>query len=401
VDGQAGHGGSARLLKRSIVPEIDGLRGIAILLVFLAHFWPSRGSAGVLDSLTFKGWIGVDLFFVISGFLIIGILIDTRGAPGYYRNFYARRVLRIFPLYYAFLAAVFVIMPLMQGASYGESSFGQEAGSPWWYLLYLTNFREFVGDSGVPPMIRPLWSLAIEEQFYLVFPLIVAAVQPTWLPRLLGALVAFAIAVRIGLFVWLPENHHVQYLLTPARFDTIAMGGLGAVLVRRDDMMRWRERASWFPAAALVLLVVVGLVSGFDRRDPSLRLWGYTAIAAAFTLVLLWAVWRSGSSAVRGLRWAPLRLFGKLCYGLYVLHIGANLVADGVLERFAPQVRELSWLEFPISVTVSLAVAWLSWMCFEEPVLRLKRYFEYREGSPRSRAPDTSLAGGHPVPLQE
>ena len=133
------------------------------------------------------------------------------------------------------------------------------------------------------------------------------------------------------------------------------------------------------------IFVMAGMAAGL--AGPALMVSclvaGVAAIAAAFTLVLLWAVWRSGSSAVRGLRWAPLRLFGKLCYGLYVLHIGANLVADGVLERFAPQVRELSWLEFPISVTVSLAVAWLSWMCFEEPVLRLKRYFEYREGSPR------------------
>ncbi len=363
---------------RRMIPEIDGLRGIAILLVFFTHFWPSTGSAGIFREVAQGGWIGVDLFFVISGFLIMGILIDTRSGPGYYRNFYVRRILRIFPLYYAFLAAVFIGMPIIQGAaSYAASAFGQQAGSPAWYLLYLTNFREALGDEGIPPFIRPLWSLAIEEQFYLLFPLVVASLRPRDLTRLLIGLTGFALLFRIGLYMWQPDNHHVQYLLTPARFDTIALGSLLAIAWRAPGQRVWKLVVRAAPWLVVSLLTLVGVANGFDRRDPSLRIWGYTAIAIAFAALVAWVVDRGPVRSTAVLRNPVLMSFGKLCYGLYVLHIGAHLLALGVLGRVAPGLLDQSWLEFPIAVAAAYLVAWLSWRLFESPILRLKSRFAY------------------------
>lgn len=361
---------------RRMIPAIDGLRGIAILLVFFTHFWPSEGSAGFYRPVAQAGWVGVDLFFVISGFLIMGILIDTKSRPGYYRNFYARRMLRIFPLYYAFLAVVFIGMPIVQGAaSYGTSAFGQQAGSPAWYLFYLTNFRDALGAVGVPPLIRPLWSLAIEEQFYLLFPLVVASISLRSLTRLLIGLTVFALVFRIGMYLWQPDNHHLQYLLTPARFDTIALGSLLAIAWRAPGQRIWKQVVRAAPWLVLLLLVLVGAASGFDRRDPSLRLWGYTAIAMAFGSLLAWVVDRGPARSTALLRNPLLMSFGKLCYGLYVMHRGVHLVVLKLLDRVAPGLLEQSWLEFPIAVAAAYLVAWLSWRLFESPILRLKRRF--------------------------
>lgn len=363
---------------RRMIPEIDGLRGIAILLVFFTHFWPSQGSAAIFRPIAQGGWIGVDLFFVISGFLIMGILIDTKSGPGYYRNFYARRILRIFPLYYAFLAAVFIGMPIIQGAgSYAASAFGHQAGSPAWYMLYLTNFREVLGDEGIPPFIRPLWSLAIEEQFYLLFPFVVIHLGSRALTRVLIGLTGFALLFRVGMYAWLPANHHVQYLLTPARFDTIALGSLLAIAFRTPGQRIWSLVVRAAPWLAVTLLTLVGITSGFDRRDPSLRLWGYTAIAIAFAALVAWVVERGPVRSTAILRNPMLMSFGKLCYGLYVLHIGAQLLVLGALRVVAPAVLGESWLTFPIAVAAAYLVAWLSWRLFESPILRLKRHFVY------------------------
>src|SRR5262245_55356351 len=124
-------------LVRGHIRELDGLRGIAIALVMIHHFWPRSGplTQARWQEIAHLGWIGVDLFFVVSGFLITGILLDTRGEPNYYRNFYARRALRIFPLYYVFLTAAFVLIPPVQRGSYYQTAFLRESGSPLWYYL--------------------------------------------------------------------------------------------------------------------------------------------------------------------------------------------------------------------------------------------------------------------------
>ena len=161
------------------IPALDGLRGIAIILVMLHHFTyyrPTSGIDALIGSVLFFGWTGVDLFFVLSGFLITGILLDTRGSERYFTSFYARRTLRIFPLYYLVLFLAFVVLPKFPAVH--PVLAGQADVPPQWpYWLYLTNFS--IADRGwVHGWVDVAWSLAIEEQFYLVWPLVIWLCPP-------------------------------------------------------------------------------------------------------------------------------------------------------------------------------------------------------------------------------
>ena len=168
-----------RSLERGHILALDGLRGIAILLVVFSHFVsnlriPADGWAWPLVSIAHAGWAGVDLFFVLSGFLITGILVDARGSSTYFKSFYARRALRILPAYYGFLLAIFVVLPLLHlGAGDNYMLARQHQG---WYWLHLTNVMMAIGElPGHGPYPSTLfWSLAVEEQFYLIWPAIVA-----------------------------------------------------------------------------------------------------------------------------------------------------------------------------------------------------------------------------------
>ena len=176
-----------------VIPALDGLRGIAIILVMLHHFTnyrPTSGIDGLIGSVVFFLWTGVDLFFVLSGFLITGILLDSRGSERYFTTFYARRTLRIFPLYYLVLFVAFVVLP--QFPAVNAVLTGQVDLPPQWpYWLYLENFS-IAARGWVHGWVDVGWSLAIEEQFYLVWPLVI------WLcpPRLLALLCAAIIVAE-------------------------------------------------------------------------------------------------------------------------------------------------------------------------------------------------------------
>src|SRR5262245_44918575 len=223
------------VLAKGFIRELDGLRGIAILMVMVHRFWPRTG-VGVAADVAGAGWIGVDLFFVISGFLIAGILLGTKGDPGYFRNFYARRALRILPLYYLFVIGVFV-------AFAHNAEFLARAGSPFWYLVHLGNVPEGLLGLNTPYWIAPVWSLAIEEQFYLTFPLLVWLLDRRRMTILLVGMIALAPIIRLVTMLALPGSERVQYLFTLCRIDTIAVGCLLALIVRTIDVERWRYHA--------------------------------------------------------------------------------------------------------------------------------------------------------------
>src|SRR5437899_698335 len=173
------------------MPVLDGLRGVAILLVILNHAiaWPLQPATTRVDAVVgvvaYAGWMGVDLFFVLSGFLISGILLDTRGQPGWWPNFIARRALRIFPLYYGALTVLFVLLPCLVRCSNTELVTLQE--NQRWYWTYTVNLlAALTHGRGTPLYTAHLWSLSIEEQFYLIWPLIVWACRPRTLLRVAG-----------------------------------------------------------------------------------------------------------------------------------------------------------------------------------------------------------------------
>ncbi|MFL6195572.1 MAG: acyltransferase family protein [Thermoanaerobaculia bacterium] len=357
---------------------LDGLRGIAILLVLLLHFTMYGGprAAGGLDLLVqrfaFAGWIGVDLFFVLSGFLITGILYDSKGGERYFRNFYARRLLRIAPLYYGALVVFLVLLPALWPGHAGLRSLRQEG---FWYWTYLVNVE--IAREGWPGfgMLGHFWSLAVEEQFYLVWPLAVFLLRR----RPLMAVCAGAIVLAVGcrLLLQMAGNAPAAFVLTPARLDALAAGALLALAVRGPGgaaaAARWARPVLIVSAAGLGLLFA--WKRGLPSEDPVVSVAGQALLAALFAALL--ALTLAAPPEARGVRWlaAPvLVFFGRYSYGLYVLHHPLLFLKPAGLSYAALP----GWLLFVVGATgVSVAAALLSWRFLEKPFLDLKDRFPY------------------------
>lgn len=365
---------------RGDIRELDGLRGLAIFIVLIHHFWPGGDSpAGRFGEVAHLGWMGVDLFFVISGFLICGILLDTVQDEHYFRNFYARRSLRIFPLYYLFLILVFTIVPYVQsGNGYFNKAFVQQSGNPLWYFLYAGNLREAFTSIYPAYVLAPLWSLSIEEQFYITFPAIVRSIRVDRLWRLLWGLVVMAPVFRTFFAVYHPELYRMPYLGTLARVDVISMGCLIAVGFRTGRLSvdaKWPPRAAAILAVAMVVLFALG---GLDRRTVACKTLGYSLTAYFFAAVVLTAVLRRGSLQTAVLRWKPITYLGKICYGTYLLHLPTEVILlTGLLHLGFYYDENSLWL-LPVKIAATMVVASLSWWLFESRVLRLKDRFTSR-----------------------
>lgn len=369
----------------AFIPALDGLRGIAIILVMLHHFTLYRPTSGIdllIGDVVFFWWSGVDLFFVLSGFLITGILLDTRDNERYFTTFYARRILRIFPLYYLVLFLAFIVLPKFPAV---HSVLADQGDLPpqWPYWLYLANFS--IAKLGwLHDWVDVAWSLAIEEQFYLVWPLLI------WLcpPRVLALLCAVIIVAEpiARIYAWALDYKVLWiYVLTWYRLDGLAIGALLALAQRRGllpSLDRWVPLVLIAGVAGLIACTIMGGHTWWWNRR--MQQYGYSLIAIIGGAMLVSAINRPADS------WWPrllsagwLRAFGKYSYGLYLLH---TPVMRAVREYvFNPQdyetLKTAPWIGevlFYVAATApAFAVAWLSWRWFEAPILRLKARFPY------------------------
>src|SRR5271169_5821010 len=249
------------------IPQLDAVRGLAILVVLL-HNSPFRFPSAPLRFLVGCGWMGVDLFFVLSGFLITGILLDTKPSKDYFRNFYARRCLRIWPLYYSVLLFMFVIVPLVRPQ---DAAGIFHKSSPWWsYLFFFQNFLVAFPTSSVGPL-GVSWSLAVEELFYLVWPLFVRYFSNSRPQRVAWAILLFSPVLRLY-FSW----HNWQIYSNPfCRLDGMMAGALLALLVRKPEFAPARFlRASW-----AVLLIAAPLAICTDRYGAQWLTYSLDAMA--------------------------------------------------------------------------------------------------------------------------
>ena len=227
------------------VPELDGIRGIAILLVLATHFGYPAAGPGLFRNMLSLGWVGVDLFFVLSGFLITGILLATKGRANYFQRFYLRRLFRILPIYYAFLILIFHGLPFL-----GRSVTG--AGEAW-YWLYIANWR-----NGSSPYLQHFWSLAIEEQFYLGWPLLVHLCSRRSSKLVCVSIVLLSPVVRFLAFQ-MGVSPFTVYEVTPLRLDGLAFGALLALA----DGAELRRARRWVPAAcAAAILGLISVIAG-------------------------------------------------------------------------------------------------------------------------------------------
>jgi peptidoglycan/LPS O-acetylase OafA/YrhL len=386
---------------RGYIPEIDGLRGLAISAVLLHRFWPDSGLLHRYAKLGELGWVGVDLFFVVSGFLIAGILLDTRGEPGHFRNFYGRRILRIFPLYYAFVGAVFIVFPLLQGGSFFDTAFIRQSGSPLWYLFYLGNVPEALRGQEPPYFIAQVWSLAIEEQFYVLFPLLAFKLTRRHLTWVLTAALAAAPLFRFATAVLMPANERMQYLATPSRVDVLSVGCLLALGLRSRGLQQRKNLpglATWAVAGCLVLFVLTFALGGLARTSFFGRTLGYSVVALVFGAIVLWTVLHRGTRATAILRLRPLRYLGKICYGLYLLHRPAGFLVETLVERAEPSFRSHTLAMLAMKFGASVVLASASWYAFERPILKLKARFS---SSSHPAGTTTSATPATETPLPE
>lgn len=351
-------------------PELDGLRAVAVTAVVVYHCRVIAKPESSWQTLYFQiadmGWAGVDLFFVLSGFLITRILLYTKDDKHYFRQFYIRRALRIFPLYYLSIILIPVIFFVFDASGSIEV-----ASFPYWF--HLQNWLRLL-ELGVEEKLGHFWSLGVEEQFYLLWPaLILFAAQRNIVHQTCLALLGATFAIRAVLVLsWQSVG---AYSATISRLDGLVVGALLAFLLYRDGTLETRRlTAGWTIALIggfIFLFAILG--PGFNGLDPIVLLLGLLPVAFCFGSVLILALTTRPDGGLRlFLRSSPLRFVGKISFGVYVFHWPLVLL----FRRIWPTdgtgfwVNQMSFLA--IVLTTSLAVAWLSYRLFEKPILDLK-----------------------------
>ena len=368
------------------LPALDGVRGFAVLGVACSHLFPatphSSFEAFVHNSFAF-GASGVDLFFVLSGFLITGILYDSLPDPGFFRKFYARRVLRIFPLYYGVLAA-FAVAALIFGLNFHHELLS--------LALYLQNsnliaqrIRDYTGPTALP--LPHFWSLAIEEQFYLVWPVTVFLLR-TRHRLLIFCAAALFICPVLRAFLFLHSvNYYIVETNTLCRSDSLLAGAALALLFRSRLHDRVLRAAAWTFFAGAISVVLLSYASShgpfLNTATGYLFFLAFNFSAIALASVGLIALSLRSSLVSHLCTLHPMRWLGKYSYGIYVLHLILFSYLDEPLRHFfsthfTPNKGVEVVTTGVLILLLSLIAAYLSYHPYEQHFLRLKRYFDYR-----------------------
>ncbi|MBI3466482.1 MAG: acyltransferase [Planctomycetes bacterium] len=380
------------------IPILDGVRGVAIILVIMCHVnWATGGPfttgpvSGPVAMVFGWGWVGVDLFFVLSGFLITGILFDAKGCHGFFCNFYVRRALRIMPLYFGFLLFLIALNRL------------HCPDVPWisldWlatFVTYTYNFRVAITGHGLHGM-HHFWSLAVEEHFYLLWPIAVWALDRRGLMRLCVAIAVVSLLLRIGL-VLSGARPLAAFFITPCRLDGLLAGAWVA--------LAWRDQGDWtllrryagpvaFGSGGLLLGIALGQRHFIPNADPSRTLaavdgslvitLGIAALAVFFASLIVLALNAAPRSWLRrAFECQALRSIGVYSYAIYIFHA---LILLLTVESAQPLPHLPQYLANPLFsiwiLVASFVTAWLSYHLFERHFLQLKRLFEYRRPGTR------------------
>ncbi len=375
------------------LPALDGVRGVAIGLVLVVHFIGDMPATNAFERVVMQaasyGSFGVDLFFVLSGFLITGILFDAKRKPDYFKNFYMRRLLRIFPLYYGVLAVLFLGLrwiSFFQGPAMDEMVSRQG-----WAWAYAINFHIAREGHWSLPYIGHFWSLAVEEHFYFLWPLIVWLCPRPALLKVCVGFVLFALGLRMAMY-FDGVNALAIYTLTPCRFDALAVGGFLAVAVRGDDTPEqatdWLRTAGWVLGVCGFSFIVITatLNSRTDFGRNVFRPLRESAWAFCFAAVVAFALTAPvGSLLNRFFTSKAMTFLGKYSYGLYVFH--------AMLSYYVSEHHTLEWFEARIpqhflavlvqaavAIGLSILIALLSYHLFEKRFLALKLKYEAPKG---------------------
>ncbi len=381
-----------------MIPGLDGLRAIAILLVFASHS----------DLIEF-GWVGVQLFFVLSGFLITGILLDMKDslpAGQYFTKFYGRRFLRIFPLYYFYLAVMTVVAYGLILAGFRENYMHIFFRQVWYAVLYVYDFFYRVPWFQPSQFLDHFWSLAVEEQFYIIWPVLLLLVPQKYLKRLFISFIILGPVSRVLLYLWYLSGSSTWIFREP--FGLVAFSwpfshldafALGAYISRYTI---------WRPKAQLLVLTFLIPVTGFTATyfttgsigkisalgyDSSLGagyqfLWGHSLLNYFFA-VLIYCVVRE-KFLIRLLEMPWLRYLGKISYGMYVYHLALIWSVWRLLEKRI-QGEMGNWIKPAVALSATVLIATLSYSLLERPILNLKDRFFAWSKSPDNERPEGIL----------
>ena len=374
-------------------PALDGVRALAVSLVFLHHFGGGAHGGSVLRAINAfreRGWMGVDLFFVLSGFLITGILFDTRDDSKFFRRFFARRSLRIFPVFYLVVAVLLLLTPVF----HYQWRLAQIS-----FLVYMGNFFGNY-DFSLYEVLSPthpnakiflghLWSLCVEEQFYLLWPLAVWAIRDR--VRLIWAatgLSVLALLLRWAMCTYLPATVAEQWITRtlPFRMDTMLIGGILALLLRGPSAAVIQRGAKWFfLAASAAVLAIFTLSPAYD--SPWLLTLGYSLIALA-SAGLIGTTLRSGSPGFRVFCLKPLRTLGKYSYGFYIFHViyGWAWIQFLIFATARTHSMVLGGLiALSVNFVTTFLISKFTYDLFEVRFLRFKTQFEYDSETTRHK----------------
>ncbi len=367
------------------IPALDGIRGLAISLVLCWHtlIHPLRGHLPnhpllslVVDLGRFS-WSGVDLFFVLSGFLIGGILLDETRSPSYFSTFYIRRAYRIIPLY--------VVIVLLTLVVYGTNQWAwpRVAAELSFFLLFIQNFRVAATGAYAFAGLSMTWSLAVEEQFYLTLPLAVRLISRRILWRLLLGVVIAAPLLRILAVQVMKMPWIASYILTPCRSDSLCLGVLIAMAIRTPSVWGKIVIHRKYVYAAFALACVIGIWMLIGPFQPfTMQLFGleYSLLAIVYSLLLLATLVSQSLSSLFSL--TPLRFLGSIAYGLYLFHGMVSLVAFRVFAYLRPSSSGLvSLLPWLVTLPASVGLAAISWNYFEKPLVKRGHRYRYSESA--------------------
>ncbi len=357
--------------KDNYFPALDGLRGIAILLVVFYHNYD------FIDQFTF-GWLGVDIFFVLSGYLITGILISTLGRQGYLKNFYTRRMLRIFPLYYAILIIFLVVFPLL---GFYKQELQYYLNNQLWLWIYLQNWLYSFNLPVNNSVLNHLWSLAVEEQFYLVWPLLILLIRNTRTLFFLMLFILLAVISARGILylLKLPKFNYIAFY-TFTRIDGLCIGSMIALLHKINFTFLSRYLAIIITVLACFNFAFYFLTFQNSKAYPYYAIVGYTTFAGLFGVLVHELVSTSHSFLNKCFSFAPLRFLGKISYGLYIFHWPIYLLLTPAVARLIGPFINLPLklertLYSSVVTLVAIVVSIISYYTFEMKFLKLKEKF--------------------------
>jgi peptidoglycan/LPS O-acetylase OafA/YrhL len=372
------------------IPELDGLRGLAILMVILLHY-VADARGGEFGSFLYRfknlfrlGWSGVDLFFILSGFLIGGILFDARESPNYFKAFYLRRVHRILPIYYLWVS-LFVVASVV-ASHWIPAPIAVSAGSAQtlpFYYLFLQNFISQMHGTLGWYWLAAMWSLAIEEQFYLVAPLLVRFLSTRSLTIALSATVLLVPVLRAVMYHYDASigGHGYYYVLTPFRADSLALGMLAAI-AWRTPQVAWVFLSNRKAMNRVLLILALGLpvmLKWFPGPSSHVTaVLGYSWLAMFFAALLLSVLSNREGILAQAMRSPFLIRLGGISYCVYLIHLLVNGMCHALFLHSSPAIDSLPGVSVTmLAAALTWAIAEFSWKYFEGPLMRRGHRYTY------------------------